>query len=175
MSDSAVKAKTGKTWPQWFTSLDKAGAKKMNHKEIVAYLVKHQDVGPWWRQMVTVTYEQARGLRAKHERPDGYSISRSKTLNVPISAAYKAWNEPKLRARWLGRNGFSIRKATPNRSIRMTWIDGKTTVETMFYPKGAGKAQVTVQHNRLADARAGEKMKKFWGKRLDQLQTLLET
>jgi len=30
MSDDAVKAKTGKTWKQWFTILDKAGAKKFD-------------------------------------------------------------------------------------------------------------------------------------------------
>ena len=31
MSDEAVKAKTGKTWKQWFAILDKAGAKQMTH------------------------------------------------------------------------------------------------------------------------------------------------
>lgn len=36
MSDDAVEAKTGKTWSYWFRLLDKAGAKKMNHQEIVA-------------------------------------------------------------------------------------------------------------------------------------------
>ena len=174
MSDAAVKAKTGRTWPQWFSHLDKAGAKKMNHKEIVAHLVKHHDVGPWWQQMVTVAYEQSRGLRAKHQRPDGYSISRSKTLKVPIAAAYKAWNEPRLRARWLGQAKLSVRKTTANRSMRITWIDGKTDVQTMFYPKGARKSQVTVEHNKLPDAKSGEKMKKFWGQRLESLQTLLE-
>jgi len=174
MSDAAVKARTGKTWSLWFSILDKAGAKRMNHRQIVAYLVKHHDVGPWWQQMVTVTYERARGLREKHERPDGYSISRSKTLSVPISTVYKAWSDAALRGRWLGRSGVTIRKATTNRSMRITWIDGKSNVETMFYPKGRGKAQVTVQHNKLADAKTGEKMKKYWGQRLDQLQALLE-
>jgi len=40
--------------------LDKAGAKKMDHKQIVAYLSEQHQVGPWWQQMVTVGYEQAR-------------------------------------------------------------------------------------------------------------------
>ena len=34
----------------------------MNHKQIVALLYAKHNVGPWWQQMVTVTYEQARGL-----------------------------------------------------------------------------------------------------------------
>jgi hypothetical protein len=35
MSDEAVKSKTGKTWKEWFAILDKAGASKMSHQEIV--------------------------------------------------------------------------------------------------------------------------------------------
>jgi len=55
--------------------LDKAGAKKMTHQEIVRYLNSEHAAGQWWQQMVTVTYEQQRGLRDKHERPSGYQIS----------------------------------------------------------------------------------------------------
>jgi hypothetical protein len=63
MSDEAVKAKTGKNWKEWFAILDKAGADKMNHQEIVKYLKTKQGVGPWWQQMVTVTYEVRTGHR----------------------------------------------------------------------------------------------------------------
>ncbi len=38
MSDEAVKAKTGKTWKEWFAILDKAGARKLSHQDIVKYL-----------------------------------------------------------------------------------------------------------------------------------------
>src|SRR2546426_8019727 len=93
MSDAAVKAKTGKTWPEWFKILDKAGAKKMGHQEIVAVLSQQHGVGPWWQQMVTVTYEQARGLRAKHETPAGYQISVSRTVAASITKVYKAWQD----------------------------------------------------------------------------------
>lgn len=64
-------SKDRKKWNQWFAILDKAGAKKMTHQEIVKFLNSQHDVGPWWQQMVTVTYEQARGLREKHEKPGG--------------------------------------------------------------------------------------------------------
>ena len=66
MSDEAVESKTGKTWSRWFKHLDAAGAKKMTHQEIVAHLHDQHQVRPWWTQMITVTYEQARGLRDKH-------------------------------------------------------------------------------------------------------------
>src|SRR5882762_4706979 len=88
MSDEAVKAKTGRTWKEWFGILDKAGARKMSHPEIVKYLHTKHDVGPWWQQMVTVTYEQVRGLRELHQKPAGYSISVSRTVNVPLAKLY---------------------------------------------------------------------------------------
>src|SRR5207247_11152697 len=141
MSDMAVFRATGKKWNEWFTILDKAGAEKMNHQEIVAILSKKRGVGLWWQQMVTVTYERARGLRKVHQRPDGYSISRSKTVPVPIAKLYRAWVEPRLRGKWLSDSKFTVRKATTKRSMRITWIDGKTTIETMFYPKAAAKSQ----------------------------------
>jgi hypothetical protein len=52
MSDEAVKAKTGKAWKEWFAILDKAGANKMNHQEIVKYLNAKRGVGPCRQQMV---------------------------------------------------------------------------------------------------------------------------
>jgi hypothetical protein len=81
MSDEAVKVKTGKTWKQWFEVLTHAGAKKLSHQEIVQLLSSKFAVGPWWQQMVAVTFEQQSGLRDAHQRPDGYQISVSKTLN----------------------------------------------------------------------------------------------
>lgn len=68
MSDESVKERTGKVWAEWFKILDKAGAKKWPHQEIAAYLRDEQKVGPWWGQMISVSYEQARGLREKFQK-----------------------------------------------------------------------------------------------------------
>lgn len=174
MSDEAVKAKTGKMWKEWFTILDKAGAKKMAHKEIVKYLVTQQGVGPWWQQMVTVTYEQQRGLRGKHEHPDGYEISVSRTVSAPLAELYKAFGNEKRRSQWLPEVGLVERTATTNKSMRVTWNDRKTSLEINFYPKGEAKSQVVVQHTKLPNAKAAAKMKTFWGKALDRLRLLLE-
>ena len=43
--------------------LDKDGCKKMPHKQIAEIVHEKYGVGPWWCQMVTVGYEQSRGLR----------------------------------------------------------------------------------------------------------------
>src|SRR5690348_6214433 len=162
MSDAAVQAQTGKTWPEWFTILDAAGAQNMTHQEIVAVLHEQHGVGPWWRQMVTVEYERERGLRERHEKPDGYEISVSKTIAVPVADLYEAWIDASIRKRWLPDAEFTVRKATPCKSVRITWPDGNKKVEVMFYPKGKAKCQVTVQHGKLPDADAGVKMKAYW-------------
>lgn len=173
MSDEAVAAKTGKTWSRWFKHLDAAGGKKMTHQEIVAHLHDKHGVRPWWTQMVAVTYEQARGLRDKHEKPGGFEISVSRTIAVPIGKAFKAWTEEKTRKKWLSA-GVTIRKATTNKSLRLNWEDGKTIVAAAFLAKGDDKTQVVAQHSKLPDAKAAAKMKKFWGEALDALKELIE-
>lgn len=174
MSDAAVKAKTGKGWKEWFAILDKAGAKKMAHKEIADHLYKNHEISPWWGQMVTVVYEQDRGLRDRHEKHDGYQISVSRTIDVPLSKLYRAFTTPKTRESWLDEDGLVIRKQSPNKSMRVTWKDQKTSLEINFYSKAEGKSQVVVQHSKLPDAKAAAKMKSYWATALDKLRRVLE-
>ena len=169
ISDGAVKSATGKDWATWFQILDAAGAQAMSHKAIVAYLVEDHQVAPWWQQMVAVTYEQARGLCEKHEKPSGYQISRSKTFVALPEKAYRAWKDEGQRARWLPDPGFTIRTESLNKSLRITWIDGFTNLDVNFYEKGPGKCQVTVQHSKLDDADQAEAMKVYWSEALESL------
>lgn len=177
MSDDAVKAKTGKVWADWFKILDKAGAKKMTHQEIVALLSEEHGMAPWWRQMVTVTYEQARGLRAKHEKMGGFEISVSRTVAAPVSKVFKAWQDENTRKLWLTTSGFplTIRTATANKTMRVNWTDGKTIVGVSFMPKGTSRSQVVVQHGKLPDAKAAARMKTFWSGALENLKELVES
>lgn len=174
MSDEAVKAKTGKAWKEWFAILDKAGARKMTHREIVNVLSSEYAVGPWWQQMVTVTYEQERGLRALHQKPAGYEISISRTIKAPLNTLFKAFATENSRSRWLAEEGLVVRKSTANKSMRVTWKDGKTSVGIDFYPKSDFSSQVVVQHSKLPDAKAAAKMKIYWSKKLNQLRASLE-
>jgi uncharacterized protein YndB with AHSA1/START domain len=173
MSDEAVESRTGKTWSRWFKHLDAAGGKKMSHQEIVAHLVEKHGVRPWWQQMIAVTYERARGLRDKHQKPAGYEISVSRTIEAPVGKAFKAWTDEKARKQWLPSN-LTIRKATVNKSLRVTWEDGKTSLSVSFLPKGAGKSQVVAQHSKIPDAKGAAKMKTFWARALDRLKEVLE-
>ena len=173
MSDEAVESKTGKTWSRWFKHLDAAGGKKMTHREIVAHLNEKHGVRPWWTQMIAVTYEQARGLREKHEKPAGYEISISRTIDAPVNKAFKAWTDEKTRSKWLN-EPINIRKATTNKSLRLTWGETQTSVAVAFAAKAKDKTQVVAQHSKLPNAKAAAKMKKLWAAALDGLKGLLE-
>ena len=174
VGDEAVKAKTGKNWKEWFSLLNKPGGKKMTHQEIVKLLNSEYGVGPWWQQMVTVAYEQASGLRQENQRPDGYQISVSRTLNAPVGSVYKAFAVENLRDEWLGEKGLVVRKATPNKTLRVTWKDKKTSLEVYFAKKTNDKTQLVVQHTKIADAKTATKLKNYWSKKLDRLRTALE-
>ena len=173
VGDKAVRLRTGKDWDEWFELLDKAGGQSMPHKEIASWLRENHIDSSWWSQMVTVAYEQERGLRQKHEKPAGFEIGRSKTIPVPVSALYDAWLDARVRRRWLGETGLKVRTAAANKSMRLTWSDGETIVAASFYSKGRGKSQVTVQHSKLKNKTAGERMKRFWGEALERLHAHL--
>ena len=173
-SDDAVRAKTGKNWQEWFALLDAAQAHRMNHTAIAAHLHEKLGCPGWWNQMVAVTYEQERGLREKHQRPDGYSISASKTMAASVADAFAGWQDAKVRRRWLPKATLTVRKATPNKSLRITWGDGESSVEVMFYAKGEEKSQVAVQHSKLKNAQESQRMKTYWAEALERLKQILE-
>lgn len=161
-------------WAEWYVILDAAGAKKLDHKGIVAILSEKYGLGSWWRQMITVGYEQERGLRELHQRPKGFAATASKTINVSVQKLFNAWNNQMARAHWLPKASFEIRKATPGRSMRITWVDNKSNVDVGFFPKGSNKSQVALEHGKLPDAKAVARMKSFWSKALENLKANLE-
>ncbi len=173
IGDDAVRARTGKDWAEWFALLDAAGAAKMSHQEIVACVSQIADIGMWWQQSVTVTYEQARGLRELYQTTGGYQVSVSKTIAVPVSKLYEAWMDEAIRSQWLPGAKFNVRKATPGKSLRITWLDGGTDVDVNLYSRGEAKSQITVQHAKLADAKDVARMREHWAEALEQLKTTI--
>jgi len=173
MSDEAVRTRTGKTWAEWFAALDAAGAAELDHKAIVEILARDFHLDPWWQQMVTVAYEQERGKRVLYQTTHGYQVSRSKTLAVPVEKLYAAFADAALRGRWLPDVVFDIHSQTPNKVIHLAWDDG-SQVEARFTPRGAGRCQVTVQHNKLKDPGEAERMKAYWGDALGRLSGAVE-
>jgi hypothetical protein len=172
ISDDAVKAKTGKTWRQWFDAIDKAGGRAMSHQEIAALLSDKFGVPGWWTQMVTVGYELETGKRVPMQKVDGFSASASKTIRASAAALFRAFSDPRTRAGWLA-DDFTIRKATSPKSLRITWKDGKSDVDVNIYAKGPRKAQLSLQHSKLPSARSAEQMKKYWKSALAKLEQAL--
>lgn len=171
MSDEAVKAKTGKTWAQWFAALDKAKAATMPHKEIARLLHGKMGVPGWWSQMVTVEYEQARGLRSRHEKADGYSVSISKTIACDLSELFAATADAKARKKWFAKGEFKPSSETKDKYLRGSW-NGDARLEIGFYAKPRGKSQITVQVNKLSKKADVEVERTAWKKSLEKLEGL---
>ncbi len=168
MSDAAVKAKTGKTWAQWFAVLDKAGAAAMSHKDITKLLSARHKLADWWSQMVTVGYERVRGLRKLHEKTDGFSTSVSRTLAAGLDQLFETWDDARSRAAFL-KEAVVMSTRNPGKNLRFAWERDGGRVEVRFVAKGPEKAQVTIDHSGLASSAAVKRMKSFWADALAQV------
>jgi hypothetical protein len=175
-SDAAVQSATGQDWEGWFRLLDEAGAAKLDHTTIARRLgTQHPKLSPWWRQMITVYYERSRGLRVKHQKYDGsFSASVSKTIRVPLAKLYEAWADARKRRRWLPDAPLKIRKATKNKSMRLTWNGGPATVDVQFLAKARDKSQVALDHENLPNLASVSKMHSYWRPAVQRLKELLE-
>jgi hypothetical protein len=177
ITDKLVVEKTGKTLEEWFKLLDKKGAKKLTHAEIFDLVANTEDLKPlgqWNQNLLTTTYEWDRGLKERGQKADGIEISVSKTVAAPIDLLYQALVDDKLRKRWLAEKNLVFRKTTENKSARVTWSDRSTSLSIDFYPKGADKSQIVVQHMKIADSEKAAELKEFWSAALNDLKTLLE-
>jgi uncharacterized protein YndB with AHSA1/START domain len=173
MSGATIKAKTGCDWERWVAALDRVGAHEWSHRAIAEYVHEKYKVPGWWTQAVTVGYERIKGLRAiGQRRGGGYEASKSKVVAVPLGRLYRAVHDARARRRWLGDVKLTVRTATRDKSMRVTWPDD-TSVELYFVGKGTAKSQVVVQHRKLADKAASERMKGYWAERLVALQAML--
>ena len=171
MTDAAVKAKTGRTWAHWFAALDEAGAAKKDHQAIVKFLFTKMNVGPWWGQMIAVSYERARGIRAVNQRRDGeFSVSVSRVIDVSLANLFRAATAN--RANWFPKGTFEETSRTKDKYWRGRWKKGGR-LEIGFLAKGSGKSQIAVQSNKLADAAAVTVERAAWKKALERLNKLL--
>jgi hypothetical protein len=173
MTDAGIEAKTGHDWSYWFARLDKAGAAKLDHKAMVALLRDKMDAGRWWGQMIAVSYERARGIRAENQKCDGeFAVSVTKVMPVGLSVLFAAATDARTRKDWFPSGKFEETSKTKDKYWRGKWkTDGR--LEVGFYAKGPGKAQIALQSNKLSDPSAVEKERAAWKKALERLQNML--
>lgn len=175
-SDEAIRRRTGRGWEEWFEMLDDWGAPARTHRETARWLAEQQRLHPlaWNVQAVVSSYERARGLRETGEKDDGFAITASRTVAVPVERLYDAFVSEPLRGRWLPDAGLRERTATRPKSARFDWADGGTRVNVSFLPKGEAKSTAALEHRRLPSAEEAERMKAYWRERLAALKATLE-
>lgn len=175
-SDESIRRRTGRGWEEWFDLLDDWGAAGRPHREIARWVAERLGIEPlgWGAQAVTVSYERARGLRALGERADGFAITASRTVAVPVERLYDAFVDEAARERWLPAGELRERTASRPKSARFDFGDGPTRVNVTFLAKDEAKSTATLEHARLVDAEQAERMKALWRERLSALKAQLE-
>ena len=175
ITDKVVLPETGKTIEEWFAVMDKKGAAGLTSEKIfllTGTIKGLNNLNEWNRNLLTTTYTWHKGLRERGEKAGGFEICVSKTVNVPLNVLYTAFTDDAQRKRWL-KDKIVIRKATENKSARVTWSDNKTSLSIDFYAKGSEKSQIVIQHMKIENAaRAGE-LKDFWKGRVEALAAII--
>lgn len=171
-SDEAVERNTGRPRSEWFALLDTWGARERTHKEIARHLQSEHGVAGWWAQNLTVGYERARRLRAKHQGPSGFTVGVSRTIGVPVERLFAAFTDDAERERHLP--GLTPRTALPHRTARFDRPADGSRIVVGFEAKGPEKSTVVVQAERLRDAERAERAKEEWRGLLTDLKRSLE-
>jgi hypothetical protein len=174
-SDEKMREATGRDWEAWLSILDRWGARDRKHGETVDFLIGEHRVPGWYAQAITTGYERARGLRLKHQQPDGFTVYASKTVGVPIEVLFEAFIEEPTRRQWLSDGSMSLRTSQPLKVARFDWGGGPTRVLVTFEEKGPSKSAAYVSHERLPDAGTAETAKALWKKRVAALKSFLES
>jgi hypothetical protein len=159
-SDERIRERTGRGWEEWFDLLDTWG--ELTHREIARRIAAELGIDPlaWNAQAITMSYERTRGGRLAGQRDDGFAVTATKTLPVPVEQLFDAFLE---------QGELRERTSTRPRSARFDWAGGESRVNATFVAKGEASSTVSVEHRRLADPDEAERMKAFWRERLSSL------
>jgi uncharacterized protein YndB with AHSA1/START domain len=186
---------TGKTLKQWFAMLDGIDGVKQGRRQCVQMLCTEHQLDEWWAVTVAIEYERAKQVLEKDGRPKGYSICSTKTVAAPLERVYQAFGEAQILSRWLGtkakadfhdggrfetaegdRGTFTRLRA--NKDLRIAWehpeLAPGTAVEVLLADKGQGKTGITLNHMRIQDRLAADRVRAAWSAAFDRLKTALE-
>jgi uncharacterized protein YndB with AHSA1/START domain len=190
ISSESVREATGHGWEEWLETLDAAGALEWDHKEIVAYLKREhgETTTAWWRQSLTVGYEQARGKRVVGETADtGFQVGVQRSVAADAQEAWELLTaRPDL---WLGEGASvalvegeryelpgasgEVRVVKPGDRLRMTWQpegwEAPATLQLTLSESASGKTAITAHLEKLPDAAARDEMRARWRETLDRI------
>lgn len=165
LSDQAVEDGTGRSWSSWVELFDRAGGATLSHQELVQ-VAADAGAASWWRQMVSVAYEQHLGRRVVGQGRDGaFAVSVTKTLRGSMDDALANWvatmsahddlcgvvilEEP------------AISRTPKWRYWRCSLADGSRVVVNIA-TRAPGKSALSVQHEKLESAELIEHWRAFW-------------
>ena len=176
VSDESIRERTGRGWEEWFDALDEWGAPDRPRRDIARWVAEQLTIEPlgWNAQAITMSYERARRGRAVGEHPDGFRAGVTKTVAVPVDRLFDAFVDAAERTRWIADGQLRERTATRPKTAHFDWGDGPSRVHVTFVAKDAEKSTATISHERLADAKERDRMKRYWNERTDALQKELE-
>ncbi len=166
ISREAIKKATGKSWQEWFAVLHEMKAGELSHKAIARKLCDVYNVEGWWAQSITVEFERTIGRREVGQTCDGdYQASASKTVTGNMDQALKAWKKYVGNARDFNGIAFANEPRTSKTDKWRYWrvdLADQTKVTIVIGDKGAGKAYLAANHEKLPDKKAVDQWKAYW-------------
>lgn len=188
LSDRSALRSTGHGLDYWFEVLDRFG-KTHGHQKAAEYLYSEHKVKGWHAQMITVTWERKRGLRAENQSCTGaFQVSVSRSFEAPVKAVAAFINDPKSRRLWLAgapaalaraledafASGKSLEMKKPDYArMRYKWLS--SVVEIRVTGKPGGKCSLVADSSDLPDAGAVPVRREAFGLALDRLRDLVKS
>lgn len=195
-SNESIEKHTGKSWDYWISTLKKAGAENLSHKDIVLLLKSKYKLKPWWQQIVAGGFEVHIGRRNEGENEKGeYSITITKTLPIDQKKLWKfitsveglnLWLKPMDEFKIIKGAQFEIiggifgeiRTIKAPQHIRLRWEDSdwpkKTIVQIFIHPRPKNKSIFGLTHENLANPRIKERQRAFWKDAIVQLERAVQ-
>ena len=174
---AGIATATGRSWDEWITLLDGAGARELNHTEIarqtLELIPEEVDRREWWAQGTAIAYEQHVGLRVPGQSCNGdFQMSASRTVACEKDLALAAWMGVVGGREEFGGVPIDAPATTSSsekwRYWRVPLADG-TRVAVNISDKPGGKASVGLTHTKLDSAEAIEFWRPIWKQLLARL------
>ena len=125
--------------------------------------------GDWYGQMIAVSYERARGIRAMNQKCDGeFSVSVSKVMDVPLPRLFKAATA----GGWFPKGGFQETSKTPGQ-ILARQMEEAARSHSLSTPRARTRRRSPWTAASCPTKRAVEKERALWKKAIAKLEASL--
>lgn len=200
-SDAKVLEATGRGWDGWFEWLHDHGADELDHKAIVRLLDEDGELASgWWRQSVTVAFEQHIGRRVPGAAQDGtFDVTARRTFRSTPARAWQLLASPDGASAWLGDvpsdwfsgewgpevgevletpggERYEVRSCKPGARIRLRTLGPALPRTTILLSLAAdrGRTVVSLSQEGLPEQDMREPMREHWKRALDRIGELLD-